>query len=121
MGGDEPHRLTLSIGVDGCSEGRDFPFGRLEIAEPKLGIARKTDPNRFVPGPLRGRDRWGRLHGPRLTGRPAQAKRPENVKADPNLRGSRWCAGVRPVQRAVPGRSATNAPPTQGAAPERGR
>ena len=56
-GGDQPHLLALAAGMDGLGEGRDLALGRLEIAEPQLGIAREADPHRLVRRPFGKRGR----------------------------------------------------------------
>ena len=50
------HLLALAAGMHRLREGRDLALGRLEIAEPQFGIARKADPDRLVRRPFR----WGR-------------------------------------------------------------
>jgi hypothetical protein len=49
---DEPNFLASSIGVNGVGECRHLTFRRLEIAKPKLRIARESDPDRIVSSPL---------------------------------------------------------------------
>ena len=77
VGGDEPHRFSLTVRVDRLGERGDFALGRLEIGEPELGVAWETDPDRFVRGPFGERGRGGCCHRGRLTGRPVNAKPPK--------------------------------------------
>ena len=51
--------LALAAGMHRLGEGGDLAFGRLEVAEPKLRIARKSDPNRLVRRPF---GKWRRSH-----------------------------------------------------------
>jgi hypothetical protein len=62
--------------MNGFRESRHFAFGRFEVAEPQLRIARETDPDRFVRGPFREWRRGDVWHGGRLTARPVNAKPP---------------------------------------------
>src|SRR6185369_2280643 len=49
---DQPHLLAFAARVHGLGEGRHLTLGLLEVAEPKLGIARKSDPHRLVRRPF---------------------------------------------------------------------
>ena len=49
---DQPDLLTLAPGVNRLGEGRDLALGRLQVAEPQLGIAREADPHRLVRRPF---------------------------------------------------------------------
>jgi hypothetical protein len=53
--GHQPDLFALAAGVNRLREGGDFALGRLEVAEPKLRVARETDPDRFVRCPF---GRW---------------------------------------------------------------
>ena len=49
---DQPDLLALAAGMDRFGERRDFALGRLQIGEPQLGVARESDPHRFVRRPF---------------------------------------------------------------------
>ena len=50
---DQPHLLALAAGMHRLGEGSDFALGRLQVAEPQLGIAResRSTPPRAAPIP----------------------------------------------------------------------
>src|SRR3954447_23654956 len=52
VSGNEPNLLALAPGVHRLRERSDLALGRLQVAKPKLGIARKADPHGFVRRPF---------------------------------------------------------------------
>ena len=72
IGRDQPHRFARAAGMDRIGERRDFGLRGRKVVRPQLGMARETDPNRFVRRPF----------GKRGCGHPAPPIK-TNKKGDP--------------------------------------